>query len=90
MLLDYGVEGDPLRLFESASIVIYLGEKYDQFVFKDPRLKAEAMNWIMWQMAGQGELFPRPFPPSFFHPSCTYHARSMNIRVTTRDRASPC
>jgi GST-like protein len=59
MLLDYGVDGEPVRLFESASIILYLAEKHNRFFFEDARLRAEAMNWIFWQMAGQVDALER-------------------------------
>ena len=45
--------GEPIRLFESGSMVVYLAEKYGKFIPKDARAKAECMNWVMWQMAGE-------------------------------------
>ena len=48
--------GDPLRLFESGSIMLYLAEKYGKFIPQDPRKRVECMNWVMWQMAGQGPM----------------------------------
>ena len=46
----------PVRLFESASIMLYLAEKYGKFIPSCPRKKAECMNWIMWQTSGQGPM----------------------------------
>jgi len=57
-MYDYGPDAeDPIRLFESGSILMYLSEKFGgQFVPKDLRAKAECMNWLMWQM-GSGSIF---------------------------------
>lgn len=41
---------EPTRLFESGSILLYLAEKFNAFIPKDPALKAECMNWLFWQM----------------------------------------
>jgi len=52
-LLDYSVENgesEPLRVFESASILLYLAEKEKKFLPTDFRKKTECMNWLMWQM----------------------------------------
>eukprot|EP00457_Paulinella_chromatophora_P011725 gb/GEZN01011881.1/.p1 GENE.gb/GEZN01011881.1/~~gb/GEZN01011881.1/.p1 ORF type:complete len:322 (-),score=23.71 gb/GEZN01011881.1/:123-1088(-) len=51
-----GPDGKPIHLFESGSIVWYLAEKYNKFLPKEPRLRAEVLNWVMWQMAGQGPM----------------------------------
>lgn len=40
----------PTRLFESGSILLYLAEKFDAFIPKDPNQRAECLNWLFWQM----------------------------------------
>ncbi|MDE0779524.1 MAG: glutathione-dependent disulfide-bond oxidoreductase [Alphaproteobacteria bacterium] len=40
----------PTRVFESASILFYLAEKFDAFIPNDPSARAECMNWLFWQM----------------------------------------
>ncbi|RHY15017.1 hypothetical protein DYB32_010797, partial [Aphanomyces invadans] len=52
-LLDQdGVDGAPLHVWESASIALYLAEKYQQFLPSNPRHRVEVMNWLFWQMGG--------------------------------------
>eukprot|EP01034_Spumella_vulgaris_P024319 gene24319-30641_t len=51
-----GPDGLPVNLFESGSMVMYFAEKYKQFYPTDPRLRTEVLNWVMWQMAGQGPM----------------------------------
>ncbi|KXS20191.1 glutathione S-transferase [Gonapodya prolifera JEL478] len=48
--------GEPVNLFESANIVLYLAEKHKFLMPEDSRKKAEVMNWVFWQMAGQGPM----------------------------------
>ncbi|MEM5498325.1 glutathione-dependent disulfide-bond oxidoreductase [Paraglaciecola mesophila] len=38
------------RIFESGSILIYLAEKFEAFIPKDPAGRTECMNWLFWQM----------------------------------------
>lgn len=42
--------GAPVRLFESGSILTYLADKFGAFLPKDARGRAEALNWLFWQM----------------------------------------
>jgi|SRR5580658_2992178 GST-like protein len=40
----------PIRLFESGSMLLHLADKFGAFLPKDPAGRAEAINWLFWQM----------------------------------------
>ncbi len=40
----------PIRVFESASILFHLAEKFEAFLPKDGTARTEVMNWVFWQM----------------------------------------
>lgn len=48
-LMDHSTE-NPTRLFESGSILLYLAEKFDLLLPKDPTKRTEALSWLFWQM----------------------------------------
>lgn len=41
---------EPVRVFESGAILLYLAEKFGAFVPADPARRAECLSWLFWQM----------------------------------------
>jgi GST-like protein len=48
-LLDRGGK-EPVRVFESGSILLYLAEKFGAFLPRDIAQRTEALSWLFWQM----------------------------------------
>jgi GSH-dependent disulfide-bond oxidoreductase len=48
--------GEPIALFESGAIMMYLAEKHGRFWPQDMRHRYEVTKWIMWQIAGLGPM----------------------------------
>ena len=52
-LVDHSADiaGEPIALFESGAILMYLAEKFDQFMpLSLGKARAECLSWVMWQM----------------------------------------
>ncbi|MGN6622425.1 MAG: glutathione S-transferase N-terminal domain-containing protein [Sphingomonas sp.] len=52
-----GPAGEPLALFESGAILLYLADKTGKFIPADPAGRWQAIQWVMFQMGGIGPMF---------------------------------
>ena len=57
-----GPGGQPITVFESGAILIYLGQKTGKFWPSDIRAQIPVLEWLMWQMGGFG-----PMPGQVHH-----------------------
>ena len=48
-LMDHSTN-PPTRVFESGAILMYLAEKFGEFLPTDPSARAECLSWLFWQM----------------------------------------
>ncbi|MEM8699212.1 MAG: glutathione S-transferase N-terminal domain-containing protein [Pseudomonadota bacterium] len=55
-IIDHDVPGDPVPVFESGAILWYLAEKTGRFLPTDPLGRKEALEWLFWQVGGQGPM----------------------------------
>jgi GSH-dependent disulfide-bond oxidoreductase len=57
-----GPDGEPISVFESGAILIYLAEKTGQFLSKEAGARVAVFEWLMFQMGGFG-----PIPGQVHH-----------------------
>ncbi|PWF43929.1 glutathione S-transferase N-terminal domain-containing protein [Massilia glaciei] len=89
-----GPDGQPLALFESGAILLYLAEKTGLFLPKEAAARYETIQWVMFQMGGIGPMFGQL---GFFHkfagkeyedkrPRERYAAESRRLLAVLNDR----
>ena len=59
-----GPGGQPMALFESGAILVYLADKAGMLMPADPARRYETLQWVMWQMGAVGPMFGQL---GFFH-----------------------
>ncbi|GAB4231318.1 MAG: glutathione S-transferase N-terminal domain-containing protein [Kiloniellaceae bacterium] len=55
-IVDHDVEGEPVSVFESGAIMIYLAEKTCRFLPGGPLARKELLEWMFWQVGNQGPM----------------------------------
>ncbi|CAK9098954.1 Disulfide-bond oxidoreductase YghU (GSH-dependent disulfide-bond oxidoreductase YghU) (GST N2-2) (Organic hydroperoxidase), partial [Durusdinium trenchii] len=56
-LIDHeGPDGSPMAIMESVAMMLYLAEKCQAFYPSNPRERCECLQWLFWQVGGQGPM----------------------------------
>lgn len=76
--------GEPLSLFESGAILLYLAEKTGKFIPQDLRGRQECLQWVFWQMGGLGPMAGQNHHFNLFAPEKIPYAIKRYVDETAR------
>jgi len=76
--------GEPVSLFESGAILLYLAEKTGRFIAQDLRGRAEVLQWLFWQMGGLGPMAGQNHHFSGYAPERIPYAIERYVKETNR------
>jgi GST-like protein len=76
--------GDPISVFESGAILMYLAEKVGKYLPTGLRRRTAVMKWLFWQMAGLGPMAGQNHHFSLYAPRKISYAIDRYVRETSR------
>lgn len=76
--------GEPLALFESGAILLYLADKTGRFIAQDLRGRNETIQWLFWQMAGLGPMAGQNHHFTQYAPEPLPYAIQRYVKETAR------
>jgi GST-like protein len=76
--------GEPIALFESGAILLYLAEKTGKLLSTDVRARFETVQWLMWQMGGLGPMAGQNGHFNVFAPEKIPYAMKRYVDETRR------
>lgn len=76
--------GEPVSLFESGAIMLYLAEKTGTFMPRDIRGRNLVLQWLFWQMGGLGPMAGQNHHFVQYAPEKIVYAMDRYIKETSR------
>jgi GST-like protein len=76
--------GEPISVFESGAILLYLAEKTGKLIPNDLRDRVEVLQWLFWQMAGLGPMAGQNHHFSQYAPEKIPYAINRYVNETGR------
>jgi GSH-dependent disulfide-bond oxidoreductase len=78
------VGSEPIAVFESGAILLYLAEKTGQFLPADLRGRVEVLEWLFWQMGGLGPMAGQAHHFTQYAPEPIPYAIDRYVKETAR------
>jgi len=76
--------GEPLSLFESGAILLYLADKIGRFIPADLRGRQVTLEWLFWQMGGLGPMAGQNHHFGFYATEKIPYAIERYVKETAR------
>lgn len=76
--------GEPISVFESGAILLYLAEKTGQFLPNDVRGRKTVTEWLFWQMGGLGPMAGQNHHFALYAPETLPYAITRYVNETNR------
>jgi GST-like protein len=76
--------GEPIALFESGAMLLYLAEKIGRFIPTDLRGRVEVLKWLFWQVGGLGPMAGQNGHFNVFAPEKLPYAMKRYVDETNR------
>ena len=79
-----GPDGQPISVFESGAILLYLAAKTGQLMPDDIRAQTQVHEWLMWQMGGFGPMLGQAHHFNFYAPTRIDYAMTRYSKEANR------
>lgn len=76
--------GEPISVFESGAILLYLAGKTGRFIPKELRGQVTVLEWLMWQMGGLGPMAGQNHHFAHYAPEKVPYAIERYVKETSR------
>jgi GSH-dependent disulfide-bond oxidoreductase len=76
--------GEPITVFESGAILVYLAEKTGRFLPADVRGRKTVLEWLFWQVGGLGPMAGQNHHFAIYAPERIPYATERYVKETNR------